>query len=294
VSCRVPRSLQERRPKPSEYCRGLVCGHGPRNPEILIVAIVRFHIDESGGVDTRSFAMGGYTASVKTWESFSDDWQATLERSPKIPALHMVDCERLRDGFEVLDDGTREQRLRDRKLHDLVKVIRRHKPIVARVVRWRSADFNTHVRGQMPRRMRKLNTPHAWGCFTLLSQLGHENQGLQEFGRDALECIFDWHQESGPRSRTEYENLVRPELERDFPQFGAIGVRWPLPEERWQYPALQAADMLVWHIRRALDYPDGKHRQVYKELMRATKIANRKITATQMRKLIAAGYETGP
>ena len=254
------------------------------------MALGLFHVDESGGVDRGSFVMGGYSATVATWERFSDEWQAALNKPPKIPPLHMVECEGLRNGFEVLDDGSPEQRLRYKKLHALVSIIRRH-TIVARVVRWRSSDFNSNVRGKMPRRMRRLNTPHAFGFITLLTQFARENPYLAKLGSNAVEIIFDWHEESGLRAQAEYEKVIRPELEKSYPQFKAIGVHWPRPAERWKYPALQAADMLVWHVRRAMDYPDGKKRPIYKELMSATRFSNRLITATQMRDAIAAGYK---
>lgn len=254
------------------------------------MALVQYYMDESGDVDTPSFVMGGYCAPVDTWMRFSDEWQAALDRAPSIPPLHMYQVEKLSDGFEVLDDGTAEQRARYKRLHALVSVLRKHK-IIGRLVCWRNAAFNKHVRAQLPKRMRKLNTPHAVGCFTLLSRIGFSNPGLEQFGDGSLECIFDWHEQSGPSSRAEYENEVLPELQKDHPQFSALGVHWPRPEERWKHTPLQAADLLVWHVRRAMDYRDGKSRPIYKELMRATPIVRHNITATQMRRLIDAGYD---
>jgi hypothetical protein len=63
-------------------------------------------------------------------------------------------------------------------------------------------------------------------------------------------------------------------VEEDSPEHARrLGTpSWSRADERAEHVPLQAADLLVWHIRRRWDEPDGPYRRALRELKKATRI----------------------
>jgi hypothetical protein len=242
--------------------------------------------DESGGQDTRSFVMAGYLGDVEMWRTFSADWQRALDREPRVPALHMVECERFTNGFEVLDERTRQH-----KLDLLVAVINKHRP-KAFVVQMRCRrDYPAVFRGNLPKRLTRLDHPHS---ICALYAATHITKLCSRVSPpiSSVEFFFDWHQQCGHQTKEAFDQEIRPALHVFDPKGAHLlgGIYWPRPEERKSHVPLQAADLLAWHWRRARDYPDGKRRRTYRSLLRASKPVTMTITASDMRMFLALGY----
>lgn len=241
-------------------------------------------VDESGGVDLPHFVIGGMLGSTEMWKAFSDDWQKVLDEVPAIPPLHMVDIYGRKNGFQVLNKAAR-----DARLMRLIDVVACHKPL--RFYTFFEVDeFKNVFRGAFARDSKNLKHPYAVAAVDLVTRL-LVNIEKHVPGAGSVELLFDTHQQCGPRleriiTRDLYE-VVKNVNPKDAELIG--GVRWIRHHERQNYTPIQAADMLVWNVRRALSHPGWSDSEHFKTLINSSEVLIHKITEDHLREMWKAG-----
>ena len=225
----------------------------------------------------------GYVGPPALWMSFAQEWTHALSEV-KIPVFHMVKCEGGKEeGFETLDEQARLL-----LCQRLVGIIRRHEPR-AFYVSLRNDDFRQVVLANIPKDVRMesravgANDPYirlAHNC--LFAVLSMQEEGL--LSQDPCDLVFDWHQQFNRMISSAIDAHMRDYLTLEGASVAARfgSATWPRPAERVKYIPLQAADFLVWHLRRALDMPDGTSRRIYQSLMAASEPRHYPWTATEM------------
>jgi hypothetical protein len=194
------------------------------------------------------------------WKSFSDDWQAVLDRPPALPPFHAAPFERGRDGFEAMKD----KKLKAARLSGLLGVLEKHQPQGV-LVCVGVEEFKRRVPEQLTDET--WTYPYEYAAANLVGLLTslHDDRRT-DFG--TIEVVFDHIEQFEKRTKDKIENNVRRALQEDSPKHAArLGqVHWPPPDLRSNYVPLQAADFLVWHQRRARDEQDGETRRAWRKL----------------------------
>ena len=72
-----------------------------------LMAMFTTYFDESGGKDTPAFSVAGYVSTVEQWERFTREWNEILS-SKGIKVFHMVDFNQRKDEFELFKDKPAE------------------------------------------------------------------------------------------------------------------------------------------------------------------------------------------
>lgn len=245
------------------------------------------YIDESGGREHPTFVMGGYAGTAAMWRAFSSDWQAVIDAQPAIPPMHMAYCERGEGEWAALADRD----TRERKLLDLAAVIARHRPL-SFVVELRTADYLACWHRLLPKRYDRLDHPHAVCAFWIAARLV-DLQSLRGVDLGPVDLLFDWHEQCGRRTRDAIEEATRPFLQAHAPKKAHLlgATRWIPRADRASHVPLQAADLLVWHWRRAISEPDGEHRPVFKALMAASDGSVFRIQRRGLWEWVSRGYD---
>jgi hypothetical protein len=239
----------------------LVSGRNKARREAALVAMLsQAFFDESGGLDQPSFVLGGWVGGVEMWKQFSDDWQAVLDWKPELPPFHAAPFERCEEGFEPMAD----RKLRAARLNGLIDVLEKHKPAGV-LVCVPMDEFKRRIPEQ--KRREAWTYPYVYAAAQLVGIL----TSLHEFRRTdfgTVEVVFDYIQQFHARTKRKIEENVRLVLQADAPKLARrLGeVHWPPLHLRENYVPLQAADMLVWHQRRARDERDGETRRAWRRL----------------------------
>jgi hypothetical protein len=155
----------------------------PTHPTMLSQAF----LDESGGLDHDSFFLGGLVGPVEMWKDFSEDWQAVLDQEPALPAFHMVKCEGLKGGFEVLNEITRHERL-----SQLVDVLAEHEPqavaVKVGIENWKRRTPRGSTKKQNKAHWRY---PYAFAAENLVGTITKLQDATGRcLGR--IDIVFDW------------------------------------------------------------------------------------------------------
>jgi len=213
----------------------LVSGY-PRRlwPEKLLVALQAIVDDSASEIGDRRFFLAGLVASADDWAKISDEWSAELAAPPSLTSYHAVEAQNRSGDFK------------NWSRRDIVSKQIRLANIVAKYRPW---SFETSISREAFERHYKPNALHAishpfqvcfYGALFAVARF-HEHQGLSV----PVDFIFDENNGVGEFAALTY-NWVRdlhPELKR------ALGST-PVFRDDKQFAPLQAADMLVWHIRR--------------------------------------------
>src|SRR5260370_21134719 len=103
----------------------------------LVAVSVQGWFDESGKEGwpregtSPVFLLAGYVAPVRIWAPFADDWDAELNRAPKLTCLHTKDAYGFENQFgsnsacEVVW-GPRNEKERDKRLMAFAQIIENH------------------------------------------------------------------------------------------------------------------------------------------------------------------------
>lgn len=223
------------------------------------------YLDESGGVDQKSFVLGGFVAPEDVWTSFEREWQSVLDDAPPLPPFHAAPFESGKQGFQALS-------LKDRKrrLGRLVDVVLAHKLLgIASIVgvddfKRRIPPLSTEPRAAKRERWK---SPYQFAALHLLGALARLHQDVgRDFGR--IDVVLDHIGALEKDTRVRLETEVRRGIEDARPAWAnRLGVvSWALP--RSKPTPLQAADLLVWHQRRARDEEDGRNRRAWRRLQK--------------------------
>jgi hypothetical protein len=174
-------------------------------------------IDESGKGDPLMFVMAGFIARAEQWADFNDDW------GPEY--FHMTNAVAQKEFARIQDKAA---------------IIRKHQfPAIAVCIFME--DYNTIIKRRVSRRV---DDPYFFGYHSIieLALMWEIEHGLDE----PIDFIFDEQWAQSDYLQSIFTPLIEhlpPELKRRF------GNR-PIHMDDRNSPALQAADMLAWPLRR--------------------------------------------
>lgn len=214
--------------------------------------------DDSGSEsgDRRLF-MGGYLHTAEEWAKFAVAWDKALRAKPSIDYLKMSEANNLSAGGQFC--GWPE-RARDKKLANLAAVINRFEPFAYYVSLSRVA-FDRLLKPHAPYGLSK---PHFTCVYAVASSVVRQLEQFGVFDDAKVNFIFDRQDEVSTDIRFMFDYMIEklPDKARAM-----IGDTPHFQDDRAFVP-LQAADMLVWHLRR-------EHEQQGKPLPLASELRGR-------------------
>lgn len=219
------------------------------------MVMLRGYIDESGNDGKSSFLiLGGYILPADKWMDFSREWKRILATKPEIKYFHAVDAESGEGAFEGISEPFRRM-----KTLDLLSVIERHNPVG--LLCWIS--FEDWEEFLLPR----IRSGFADAYYPLFDWTVkeiwkyHLVAGITEC---STSFVFDDCTDTKLKSNlVKMHDAIRQET--GVPQLSAMLGTSPDFEDDKIVAPLQAADLLVWHKRRELSFPDEK-REMHKRL----------------------------
>jgi len=242
--CDDKASLRDHRDHGDEYAcmqvRRLVSGlpSPKRNGRWLVV--LQVFIDESGrGQEGEPvFVLAGYAARVQAWEGFADEWQKTLNRSPKIEYLKGKEAIGLYGQFKGWTEKARNRRVLEfvaivNKYAKFAVTLAVHKPEFNRILKQNSGA------------LKKLYVP-AVATITL----GVLASVFKQPTFEKLEFIYDEGMLHGKVFEDAYQAMMR---ELPIEAIRRIGKKSRMENDK-EFLPLQAADLLAWHFRNDLVY----------------------------------------
>lgn len=208
----------------------------PAPPQEFGRVTLRFYIDDSGKNDPPVFVLGGWVIDSGSVEAFSDEWSAALEAPPAIPHFKMKEAHGRRGAFKGMSVEAR-----DAKVRTLSEVLLR-RAIATLSVIVRHEDYRRVYEGQM---MRSMDRPYQM-LFHLVIATGYKLRNeLGLTGR--AEFVFDRQLEHERALRESFAVMERGML----PEMREFLVAAPRHADDKNEPALQAADLVAWHVRRS-------------------------------------------
>jgi hypothetical protein len=207
-----------------------------------LVTLQAYVDDSASDVGDKRLFLAGFVNSADGWIEFSNEWDAVLHEYPRIEYLHMVETQGLRDQF----DGWSEAK-RDVKLLALAEVIERHRLyfVSASVSRREYAEILKPV---MPYNLKSPYFSCFWGVIVTLARY-HSNLGIAEI--PTTDFIFDKNGDLEGHANLWFEWLKESQPLELKQFFGST----PIFRDDRDVVALQASDMLAWHLRR--DHEQG-------------------------------------
>jgi hypothetical protein len=140
--------------------------------------MITVYCDDSGtNYRTPFCVLAGYVATADDWQAFSEEWNAELNRPPRLSCLKMSQAYALKDQFSGWTESER-----DEKLIRLAQVIQR----------WVSAGFGSFVSNQAFRSFvknyvpRTVNHPY-WLCLNAV--IGGAMLSIAE--NQQIDFVFD-------------------------------------------------------------------------------------------------------
>lgn len=197
---------------------------------------LRFYIDDSGKNDPPVFVLGGAAFVADQLTAFEQAWNAVLAAAPAIPDFKMKDANAGRGAFKGIPRGAR-----DAKVAALGEVLRAHAVATLAVV-VRHDDYNRVYAGKM---MQWIDRPYQM-MFHLAIATAYKLCREQGIGETA-EFVFDRQLDHEPALRDSYP-AFREGME---PALAAFLPENPRHADDKVEVALQAADMVAWHVRRS-------------------------------------------
>lgn len=196
---------------------------------------LRFYIDDSGKNDPPVFVLGGVAFDTERIATFEAEWLAELAAPPTIPLLKMKDANAGRGAFKGVP---RDER--DAKLARLGDILRKHATATLAVI-VRHDDYERIFAGKM---MAWMDRPYQM-MFHLTIATAYKLVTERRLVGTA-EFVFDRQLEHEAALRESY-----PALRRGMePALAAFLPENPRHADDQVEVALQAADMIAWHVRR--------------------------------------------
>jgi hypothetical protein len=234
----------------------LVSGFAPgkREHRCLMVLFPQAAIDDSGSEpQSPIFILAGFVAPFGAWLQFTAEWQALLDKPPKLDYFKMSEAGSLSEQFHRSRGWT--DRLRDTRVLELAQVVRKF--AVARIhASMKNAHFTKYITSvPAPERKLAIDSPYVL-LFTqiiLAMATAGDQLGLQ----GACDFIFD---EQGAFGREaldwwpNFKQLVNAQRRSDIAKL--VGSR-PIFRDENEFLPLQASDLYAWHIRKHSELTKG-------------------------------------
>lgn len=216
----------------------IVSGYPSRYwPYKQLVALQAYVDDSASEIGDKRLFLAGYVNSATEWIAFSNAWDAVLRAKPSIGYLRMVEAQNLRGEFAGWSKPDR-----DAKLLSLAGVIEQFRFwFVAISVSRR--DYGEIVTPAAPYPLKSPYSGCFWGIIHMLAQY-HDSLGLEDI--PPVDFIFDEQGGLGNSAALFFEWLK----EDQSPKIKSLIGSTPIFRDDKKVVALQAADMLAWHLRR--------------------------------------------
>ena len=221
---------------PSMPIRALASGYSSAARAGKWLVMLQAYVDDSiSSEGSQRLYLAAYVHTVLAWEMFSDAWAATLKADPPIDYFHMVEAHNRRDAFAGFSAAERTK-----KVFALARVIQHFEPLPfhASIA---IADFDELLKPYVPYPMATPYFPLVYAVMFGIARL-HKERGV------TLPCdfIFDEHQGLSAKVNTFWDQMGQGLP----PETKALIGGSPVFRDDKQVLPLQAADMLVWHVRR--------------------------------------------
>lgn len=197
---------------------------------------LRFYIDDSGKNDPPVFVLGGAAFVAERVAAFEQAWNAVLTTAPAIPYFKMKEANAGQGVFQRMPRSDR-----DAKVAAFGEVLREHAAATLAVV-VRHEDYDQVYAGKM---MRWMDRPYQM-MFHLTIATAFKLCREQGLGESA-EFVFDRqldHERALRESYPAYREGMEPALAAFLPTD-------PRHADDKVEVALQAADLVAWHVRRS-------------------------------------------
>ena len=214
--------------------------------------------DESGKGQEPVYLLAGYVAKKNVWEDFADDWQAELDRVPRLPYLHVNETQRFK-GWSLAERTERFLRF--------VGIIKKHN-LDGSILPLKHSDHREFYRIAAthpfikPYERRMFKTPYFLAFQSTFGvMLSKQAKKRAETGiTELIEILFDEGIDRKVRLERGF-NLMIESVKREMPEYLdlLINKQAEFRDDEVFLP-LQAADLLAWYVRR-LCYEGARGKQ---------------------------------
>jgi hypothetical protein len=245
--------------------RSHVSGMSPKLRETAKLIVLQAWFDDSGkeGIaQSPVYLLAGYSARVKIWESFSEEWQQELDREPKLAYLHAVDAYSFKKEFGHKSRwaekwGHMNRSARDERLLKFAAIIIKHlKQDAGLGVTWmiRHEDYThfSHILAQHPEITPKeralIKNPYFLSFQKVIGQMLKIQ--ADKPSEEKIQILFDEGIDDPENLRIGFEQFVLM-LNFSSPRHLRFMVNKSAEfRDDKDHPPLQAADLTAWHLRR--------------------------------------------
>lgn len=207
------------------------------------------------------YLLAGYSARVQVWESFSDEWQEELEREPKLAYIHAKDAYNFKKELGYRSRwaekwGHMNRDARDERLLRFAAIIVKHLKRVGEGFVWllRHEDYRefhriivSHPDITEPEK-ELLKNPYYLSFQKVIGAMLRMQAGKAT--REKVEILFDEGIDDYDKLEKAFNAFLgllalEPPVYRDL----LINKHAEFRDDK-DNPALQAADLFAWHMRR--------------------------------------------
>jgi hypothetical protein len=217
-----------------------------------------FSDDSMSGEGSKTLLLAGCVQKYTAWADFSFEWEAALAIPPSIDYFKMREARLMIKQFDGWNIPAR-----DAKIKMLAEVASRYTPkiIVACISR---AEFDDIVKPISPYLLRH---PYFTVFYALLVKWAEWQYA--DGVSIPTDFVFDEQGIIGAETVIWYSYVKSLQA----PHIAALMGSTPIFRDDKQVLPLQVADMVAWHMRRRIDFPDEDHRKwptaVFESLDRA-------------------------
>ena len=221
-----------------DVIRAMVCGYASSARAKKLMVMLQAFVDDSASEfgDKRLF-LAGYVDRAERWAALSDAWERELKKHPAIAYFKMTEAENFRGQFKSWSKSDR-----DRKVLALAGIVDTYRPLAIHC----SVSREEYSRIVEPVAPWPLKSPYFscfWGVIEVTAGY-HRSLGVEDV--PSVDFIFDEQGRLGDQAADWYRWLKD---DQDSSIRDLLGTT-PIFRDDKKVVALQAADMLAWHIRR--------------------------------------------
>jgi len=231
---------ERRHPMPQQSFMGplqfLVCGLPKRESLERLFLMMTAYVDDSGSEGKGNvMVLAGFIARAELWQEFSEDWKAVLNEQPRMEFFKAAEAHRRRGQFRGLSTNQRD--LRVGKFADVIGKHKDQMQAVASIVWWEDfREFRSMFRGPVQAYV-VLFQNIMWAILQVMRL---------RFPEERVEPVFDDQGLLGSRAAALTDRATLA-LSR---QYQKLLYGRPVHRSDRDVPALQAADLLAWSLRR--------------------------------------------
>ncbi len=218
------------------------------------LAVMQAWFDDTGKDGTRAvFVLAGLVAPVKNWAAASDEWQAVLDRPPRLQYFKAYEAYGFRKQFRGWSESAR-----DKKLDELIAIIEKYAPphrgggstFSIQYDDWDSI-ISIALSKEHPE-LRRFKNPYYMAFIGTIGAMLHE--AYERPTIETLHLLFDEGIERDPSSLKEgYRDFVQF-INQIHPEHVALlhNKEAEFRDDKKDRP-LQASDLFAWHVRKDLE-----------------------------------------